>query len=275
MKSNSIKLLLVIGLLGLSSNQAVTRGYFYSNIGTTFAWSGSAQSEWSGSTQAATCSDYSTYIRNDGTACTPSNSLVTYGFATSHAVVSNIHTPILSANTFAGGAFYPWTSANAGSCAGGPFSATASTDEDGDNGYAVGSSSGCVATPAQVTLAQTFTTGGAPTSQSYSFYYKAKQAVSGSASCTLATGTASLSVKIGSTTIATPTLTLDGAWHQVSGTTTAMVSGSNTLTFTATLAGANGQKQFYSTQIKNYVCRNAGIAPQTLQIDNVVLTGTW
>lgn len=268
-------LLLILALLGLNSNQAVTRGFFFSNIGSSFSWSGSAQAAWSGSTRAATCSDYTTFIHNDGTACSPSNALVQFGFATAHAVNSNpTHTPIVANNTFASG-LTPWTSANLSACSGALFSQNNSPGEDPGNGYASSNSLGCTATAAQVTLVQAFTTGGAPTSQTYSFYYNAPIASSGDPACDQEFGSASLAVKVNSTTLTTIAITPDGAWHQVSGTMSAMVSGSNTLTFTATLSGARGETNRYNARTLSYACAVANTNPQVLQIDNVVLSGVW
>jgi hypothetical protein len=265
-------------LLGVASNQCITRGYIYSQIGTLFSWSGSSQSSWNGSNQVATVSDFTTFVQNNGACTGPSTTLITYGQATACATNSSAatHTPILANNSFAGGSFVSWSSANVGSCTGALFSSLNGGDEDGDGGFANASSLGCTTTAAQVTLVQSFSTGGAPTSQTYSFWYKGAQATSGDSSCTLQTGSASFVLKIGSTAIATvASPTLDGAWHQVTGTMSAMVSGSNTLTLTATLQGARGQYNRYNPKIQGYICTFAGTAIQQIQVDNFVLSGVW
>lgn len=269
--------LCAIALLGINSNQAVTRGYFFSNIGAGFSWSGSAQAGWSSSIQAATCSDYTTFIRNDGTACTPSTALVQFGFATAHAVNNTIHSPIVANNAFGSGVLSPWTSTNTGGCTGALFSISSSGDENGDGYAAQASSLGCTATAAVVTLAQSFTTGGLPTTQTYSLWYKAPRATSGDpANCSQVVGTATLAVQVNSTTIATTALTTDGLWHQLTGSLSALVSGANTMTLTATMNGARGSYQKYNPKLQDYVCTNvASATAQSVQVDNVVLSGIW
>lgn len=270
--------LFAVLLLGVASNQCITRGYIYSQIGTLFSWSGSSQSSWNGSNQVATVSDFTTFIQNNGACTGPSTTLITYGQATACATNSSgaTHTPILANNSFAGGSFASWSSANVGGCTGALFNSTSGPDEDGNLGYANATSFSCAATPAQVTLVQSFSTGGAPTSQTYSFWYRGTQAVSGDSACTQAFGSASVLVKIGATTIATvSSAVLDGTWHQVSGTMSAMASGANTFTLTATLAGAHGQYSRYNAKIQDYVCTQANYSPQALQVDDFVLSGVW
>lgn len=78
------------------------RGYIFSNIGTLFTWSGSAQSGWNGSSQDATVSDFTTFVKNNSACTGASNSLITYAQATACAVNSVSHSPLVTNNTFAG-----------------------------------------------------------------------------------------------------------------------------------------------------------------------------
>lgn len=266
---------LALLLLAVSSTQVLTRGYVYSNIGTLFKWSGSAQS-WSGSAQALTCGDWTSYISNDGTACTPASQTVVDSYASAHAVVTVTHTPLLTNNTFTLGGFGSWSSANTGGCNGFTFTGQNAPDEDADSGLAQATSATCSSTVATVTLVQTFTIAGTPTTQTYSFWYLAPTVTYGDpVNCTQGTGTASLALKINAVVITVPALTLDGAWHQVSGTTTALANGSNTLTFTATLAAASGQTSHYNKANGIYICNATSTVAQPISIDNVTLSAVW
>jgi hypothetical protein len=262
-------------LLAVSSDQVITRGYVFSNIGTLFAWSGSAQS-WSGSSVALTCGDWTGFIRNDGTACTPSAQTVLDSYASAHAVVSVTHTPILVNNTFAGGSFVAWSSANTGGCNGFPFSAyAANNDEDGDGGYALATSASC-STSAVITLTQAVTPSASPTSQTYSFWYRAPAAyVAGNPNCPNTAGSAALTFQVHGVTVATPTLTIDGNWHRVSGSMTALASGANPIVFTATLIAATGQTGTFNQRTQEWVCLKQFSSPQSLYLDNIVLSAVW
>jgi hypothetical protein len=270
--------LLGLLLLGIYPNQAISRGFIYANANgagsALYTWSGSAPS-WNGSIVAASISDFTTYVRNNGSCGTPSGALITYAQSTTCAVNSITHSPILTNNTFTGGSFVSWSSSNTGACGGNPFVGQNTSDEDNDNGYALASSLGCTSTAAVITLVQTFTISGTPTSQTYSFWYKAAQSSFGDpTNCTQGYGGASLALKVNSTIIATPSLTLDGAWHQISGMTTALVNGSNSLTVTATLSAASGQSSTYIPKYGIYRCVS-GSAAQPIAVDNVVLGAAY
>lgn len=274
MRSARNALLLILAITLLASDTAFTRGYVYSNIGTLFTWSGSAQS-WSESTQAVSCNDWTSYIRNDGTACT-SGTLIGKTWALAHAVVTVVHSPLLTNPTFNGGGFGSWSSANTGGCTGLLFTGQNSADQDGDAGRAQASSGTCSATPAQVTLAQTFSISGTPTSQTYSFWYMAPLTQYGDpVNCTQGTGTASLSLKVNGTTTSLGSVTTDGAWHHLSGTTSALVNGSNTVTVTATIAAALGQTSHYSRADGIYICYGSAAVAQSVNLDDFSLSAVW
>ena len=270
MNAKRLALVLAAVLLGVVTYQPLTRGYVYSQIGSLFTWSGSAQA-WSGSTQVLSCSDWNSYIKNDGTAC-PTSMTVLDSYALAHAVNQVTHAPLVANNTFSSGALSPWTSTNSGSCNGYTFTVASSPDEDGDSAFVNGSSAQCSSTPAVVNLTQTFSTSGAPTAQTYSFWYNAPTAKSGDSRCTQTAGIVALVAAINGTNLPAITVTQDGKWHQVSGTTALMGSGSNTFKVTATLTAATGF-QFLAIQ---RACSGVVMAgTQTISIDNVVLSGIY
>jgi hypothetical protein len=185
--------------------------------------------------------------------------------------------PILANNTFSAGSFTSWsdtTPSYTGSCSTSTgFAGKNATDEDGDAGYATGSSSAsisCVSGKATIGLTQSFTINGTPTSQSYSFWYYITPATYNGGSCTGDTpsSVSNLTLVINGTTVSTTAApTVNSAWHQVSGTTTALVSGSNTLTLTITLSSSK-----YATN--QSTCIGTTYQSQSANIDNVVLTAT-
>lgn len=272
--TRTVAVLCAILLLAPSSDQPITRGYVYSGIGSTFAWSGSAQG-WSGSPVVLTCGDWTTYIRNDGTACSPAALTVLYSYATAHAIVTVTHSPLLANNTFTGGNFASWTATSTGGCVGYTWSGQNASDQDGDIGYALASSGSCTS-GTTLKMAQTFTVGTSPTSQTFSFWYLAPSVSYGDGdNCTQGFGSGTLTVTVNATTVATPTITFDGAWHQVSGTMSALTTGSNTITFSASLAAASGQASHYNYQKQMYVCSATATRSQTLAIDKVVLSAVY
>lgn len=269
-----IALTVVFATLAIASDQIVTRGYIFSNIGSGFTWSGSAQS-WSGSSVTLSCGDWNTYVKNDGTAC-PASKTVLYAFASAHAVNQTTHSPILANNTFFGGGFSPWSSTNGGSCSGSLFAGQNAADQDGDNGLVYASSGTCT-TGNSVTLTQTFSISGTPTVQTFSFWYNGPSVASGDPNnCTQGTGSVGLTVTVNGTTVATPTLTLDGNWHQVTGTMSALTTGSNTLTFTAALLAAAGTYSRYNPKTQQLVCNTYTTkVAQTLSLDDIVLGAVY
>jgi hypothetical protein len=255
----------LFALVAVANNQLITRGYIYSNIGTLYTWSGSSQPSWSGSAQIATQDEFCTYIANNGCAGKVLNKALDYGTAAGWAVSGTVHSPLLANNTFTGGSFTSWTN---GAC----FAAASASDQDGDSGYARGSggaSPGCTAN-----MSQTFTVSGAPAAQSYSLWYAWAPVQYGDPyECTLGTGNASnLKIIVNGTTVATVAApTGDSVWHQVAGSMSALVNGSNTLTVQVTLVGATGRNYNAATGL----CTASSTTPQTFNVDNIVLQGTF
>lgn len=276
MTKKLVALAFAVLTLGVATYQPLTRGYIFANIGTLFSWSGSAQS-WSGSTVVATCSDWTSFIKNDGTSCSPGVKTLLDSFAIAHAVNSVTHSPLVANNTFSNGNFASWTSTNSGGCNGYVFTGQGTTDQDGDNGLASGSSASCTSTAAVVNLSQSFSTGGAPTSQTYSFWYNAPVVLSGDPNnCTQGQGSVSLVASINGTNLPAITVVNDGAWHRVNGSTALLVNGSNTFKVAATLSAASGTYGHWNSKIQAYVCTTfQTVKPQTVLIDDVVLSGIW
>src|SRR5579864_6084837 len=130
---------LAIVLMAVASNQAITRGYIYSNIGSLFTWSGTAQTSWNGSNQVANYTDFTTFVKNNGS-CVPSGLsgayVIDYGHATACALNSSVHSPILADASFQG-ACANWTLvgvSGTGLASTAPTCSNA-TDEDGDGYY--------------------------------------------------------------------------------------------------------------------------------------------
>lgn len=266
-----------IALLGVASNQCITRGFIYSNIGSLFSWSGSAQTSWNGSAQEATYSDFTTFIKNNASCGGPgSTALIDYSHATGCAVNTSAHTPILANNSFAGDVFTSWsdtTTVYGGSCATSTaYNSSATSPQDADGGDAVGSSgaTSTCATGLNVTLGiqQTFTIAGTPTSQSWSFYYK-WASVDSTGTCDISGNSANAVLKLNGTTVSTTAApTDDNAWHQVSGTTTLLVNGSNTLSLTVQLqTGVH-----YTNQTS---CLGLTYQAQPFYFDHLTLTATY
>jgi hypothetical protein len=186
--------------------------------------------------------------------------------------------PILANNTFSGGSFTSWsdtTPSYTGACTtSNGFAGVNATDEDGDTGYVTGSttaSTACSAGTATIGLTQSFTINGTPTSQSYSFWYYITPAIYNGGSCTGDTPGSYSNLKLvinGTTVSTTASPTGNSAWHQVSGTTTALVSGSNTLTLSITLSSSAWRS------IQASCTGTEDFASQSANIDNVVLTAT-
>lgn len=265
-----------IVLLGTASNQALTRGFIYTNIGTLFTWSGTAQA-WSGSAQEATYTDFTTFIKNNAACGAPgAAALIDYSHATACAVNTSVNTPILANHSFAGDVFTSWsdtTTVYGGSCATSTaYNSSAASPQDADGGDAVGSSgvTSTCATGLNVTLGlqQTFTISGTPTSQSWSFYYKWAH-VDTTGTCDIQGASANAVLKLNGTTVSTTAApTDDNAWHQVSGTTTLLVNGSNTLSLTVQLQSG----VHYTNQTS---CLTPTYQAQPFYFDNIALTATY
>lgn len=244
----------------------------------TFTWNTSLPSGWTGSAQQVNHADFTTNIKNNGSCGGASAQLMGYSQMTACAVNSTpSHSPLVSNPTFSGGSLTSWATANASACNGALFVGVNGSDEDGDSGYASATSATCVSTPAQVTLSQTFTISGTPTNQSYSFWYLTPLVQAGDApdGCTVGTGSASISVKFNATTVSTTTAVTDGLWHQLTGATTALVNGSNTITLTGTLTAASGQNATWNQQTQSFLCNRPVTSAQAVNLDNVVLTAQW
>lgn len=262
-------------LLAVSSNQVLTRGYIFSNIGTLFTWSGTAQA-WSGSLQNATEGDFCTWVKNNGCAGESALRDITSSQATSWAVNSSVHSPILANASFQS-TCGSWTFAGVsgtGLFAVAPTCAT-SGDADSDGFYSLFTTSGssCASSATcEGTTAQTVNIAGTPTSQTISFFYKGQivQATGDSTNCSPQTGTVGLTLKVNSTTITLPTLTKDNTWRSSGNLSiTALVNGSNTITFTQ--SGTATQNQNFVTSH----CAAFTYSNNTIGVDEVVLTATY
>jgi hypothetical protein len=92
---------LAILLLAVSSEQSITRGYIYSEVGTLWSWTASAPS-WSGSLQTATYTDFTTYVANDGSCGGSPLESITYGAATTCGVLysqQTVNIPVATSGT--------------------------------------------------------------------------------------------------------------------------------------------------------------------------------
>lgn len=271
-------------LLGFTNNQCLSRGDIYANANgaglNLFTWLGTAPA-WSGSTQIATYADFTANVKNNG-ACGGSSALgITYSAATACAVAgTGAAAHVLLANgSFASASFASWT-ADAAASLGCPnlFAATA-TDQDADGGGAFSSTgTSCDtngASYATAGLNQTFSIAGTPTSQTWSLWYQAALVSAGDdINCIKNAGTvANLVVKVNGTTVGTLAAPrTDGVWHNFFGTTTAMVSGSNTVDVSVQISGASGQ-HLVLIGGQQY-CRTV-TASQLFFVDNVNLQATW
>lgn len=274
--------LLSLLLLGVASNQVITRGYIYSNIGTLYTWSGAAPA-WSGSLQNATEGDFCTNVQNNGCAGESALRGITSSQAAAWAVNSTAHSPILANNTFSP-TCTSWTLAGVsgtGLFADAPTCPT-SGDQGGDGYYSLFStaiSSSCSAdgtTTCKGTTSQTVSIAGTPTSQTVSFYYKgiAHTATGDGVNCNPTTGSVTLALAVNGTSITLPTLTLDDTWRSSGNLSiTSLVNGSNTITFTTT--GKTTFNQGSHLSGGNTLCNVGTYTQNTMGIDTVVLTATY
>ncbi|MHB8704620.1 MAG: hypothetical protein ACYC8W_10895 [Candidatus Tyrphobacter sp.] len=193
-------------------------------------------------------------------------------------IAASAISPILANNTFSGGSFTSWTDTGPtyiGSCATSTaFAGVNAADEDGDTGFAQGASGAtavCVAThsPAggvTLGLSQSFSIASTPTAQTYSFWYDWVAVTYGSYCQTYGTAT-NLVFKLNGTTITTISSPAQNAWTHVSGSTTALISGSNSIEVDVTLTSATG--------FGNSSCTlGHGFAAQPFSVDDVVLSAT-
>lgn len=273
---------LLLAVLGIASNQALSRNDVYGLVGTEFTWASSAPA-WSGDHTLVTKSDFSTQVKNNGN-CAPgasSNYVMVYSDMQACAVntVPVPHSPILANNTFSGGSFASWTADTVGgTCTTGTnFAGNSGTDEDSDSGFTSATSicftSG--ATYGMFGFNQTFNIGGTPTSQSYSFWYQAPYILTGDpVNCDQNNGfVTNITLKVNGTTVRTISLpTQDTSWHQVTGTTSLLVSGSNTLDLSVQLSGAKGSTLRFIGG--HYICQTT-TASQPFYVDNFSLTATY
>ena len=266
-----------------SSNQVITRGFIYANIGSLFTWSGSAQTSWFGSSQAATYNDFETYVKNSGSCGGSAKMLISYGAATGCAVNTSTHSPIVSCASFSSGCFSPWINngvpgddqpnacvATAGNH---DFQNSSGGSQDGDGysaGAAVGTGStngGCVD---QFELYQSFSVSGTPTSQSYSFWVDWSNAQS-AGFCKTA-GSATVYAKLNGTVIVSNVSAgAASTWNQFSGSTSALVNGTNTLEIVVSLKPSYGSSS--STNCTNGIYNV--VSNDTANVDNISLTATY
>ena len=192
---------------------------------------------------------------------------------------------LLSNPSFAGAAYSPWVAdAVSGACAFAiPFAASASHDKDSDGGGSIASTStGCDnngASFAVVGESQTFSIAGAsPSAQAYSFWYETAIPTVGDAAdgCLVGSGAVGdIVVKINGTTVATVAPVADGGWHQVSGTTTALVTGSNSFDVSASISGAKGVTAVFEPRTGTYVCRNTVYGAESMSFDDFSVMASW
>lgn len=271
----------LVAATGQTSNQMLSEQDLVDNVTAgNLKWSGSAIT---GTTKMVTYSEFTTYISNNAACGGSSNELMSYSAMTACRVLATVHDPIISNPSFASGNTV-WTQAGVsgtGLYALAPV-ITNATSEDGDSWYDAFTTSTTLSTceasgtvTCEGTSAQTFSTGGTPTSQSLSFYYKGavNTATGDAVNCSPVTGSASVSMKLNSTTY-NPTLTLDGSWHQYSTTTTALVNGSNTITFTFTGTTTVNQPSTFHPSTGLYTCSTTRTS-NNINIDNIHVVGTW
>jgi len=247
-----------------------------------FTWSGSAQTcTGNACNQIVTKSLYTSWITNTGS-CSggtkgSTSYAMTYGDMVACAVNASLHTPILANNTFSAGATTSWTITGptyGAGCASGAtaFAGVNATDQDGDSGFVEGTSgTACVAGgihTATTSIAQTVSIVGTPTNQSWSLWLLAPQATAGISTCTIGTGTLTLTVTINATQVYSGTGGYPTGWTQLSGTTTALVNGSNTVTLQAVISGAVGY-------VNSPLCTTAAETSQAVSVDDVKLTATY
>lgn len=258
----------------LPGNQAIARADVYAGIGTTYSWSGTAQA-WQTDHRLVSHSDFVTFVQNNGACAGASNKILSSSEAAACATLANVHTPILANNSFAAGAITGWSSSftYAGCGSGGTANAVNAADQDSDSGFASeGSGPLCLnGNVAIVSVSQTFTIAGNPSSQRYSVWYNWTPVNAGDVGCTQVSGAVNnFQVTINGhvqTTIPAPVG--DGAWHQVSATTTDLLNGSNTFTVTASVSGARGLLP------SGDFCTIQQTFAQTLLFDNATLTASY
>ena len=246
-----------------------------------FTWSGSAQTcTGNACNQIVTKSLYTSWITNTGS-CSggtkgSTSYAMTYGDMVACAVNASLHTPILANNTFSAGATTSWTITGPTYGAGCSSGATAftginATDQDGDSGFVEGTSgTACVGgtDTATTSIAQTVSIVGTPTNQSWSLWLLAPQATAGISTCTIGRGNLTLTVMINATQVYSGTGGYPTGWTQLSGTTTALVNGSNTVTLQAIVSGAAGATNFP-------LCTIIAVSSQAVSVDDVKLVATY
>jgi hypothetical protein len=271
--------LVLVAATGQTAHQMLSMQDLVDNVAAgNFKWSGSAQT---GSTLMVTEGTFVADISNNGSCTGPANRLIAYSEAVLCRVLLSTHTPILLNNTYSGGSFSSWTSDTpiyTAPCASGATAVGGlnTTDQDGDAGFAQGGQAGSTlcnsSTPTTIGASQVFSTTGTPTSQTFSLWYNGETptSVGDPVNCVGDTTVAyALTVRMNGTveqTLSAPTL--DGTWHQWTGTMTHMVSGSNTLDISVEVGGAHG-----STTPPG--CTPKTSASETFGIDHVVLSASY
>lgn len=269
-------------LLGFTSTQCLSRGDIYANANgagsNLFTWISTVPS-WSGSTQLATVSDFTAFVKNSGACPGSAGQVITFSAATGCAVsgAGAMAHALLTNPSFASASFASWSADGVtGSCTGAnAFAATASLADDADGGSATASTIASCDTNgasfATVGLSQAFTAASTPTSQTWSLHYFGALSSAGDAlNCSQNNGVVqNLVVKINGTTVGTLAgPTLDSHWHTFNGTTTAMVTGSNTLDVTVQISGAKG------SALSSGLCRST-FTSQVFNLDAFSLQATW
>jgi hypothetical protein len=237
--------------------------------------------------QNATFNEFETYVKNNGSCGGVSNQIIDSAQAQACRVLTAVHTPILTNNTFAG-SFSAWSSSYANGATActmavpTAFNYNSGTGEDGAGYASATSGTNTPGTSANQcytthTLSQTFSISGSPTSQSYSFWYESPSVGGGgdSSNCSPAYGSATITFKINSTVVQNGSAQLGTAWHQLSGTTTALVNGSNTVTLTVVLNEGVNQSSHFNSTTQIYTCLAGSAVNATFDVDNFALAATY
>lgn len=255
--------IVLVAATGQATNQMLSEQDLVDNVNASnLKWSGSAIG---GSTKMVTYSEFTTYIQNNGSCGGSSNELMPYSAMTACRILTQTYSPILANASFQSSCA-SWTLSS--------ITCVSNSSQDTGDTYEVVYNT--TTSQAVGTAAQNFTTSGTPTSQTLSFYYRGTVAAANGdhVNCSPAAGSVGVSVKVNNTTF-TPTLTLDGAWHQYSTTMSAMVSGSNTFTVTLSGVSTENQTSTYNSQLQEYQCNAPTWTTNNIHFDNAVLTGTW
>jgi hypothetical protein len=270
----------LIASTGQTSNQALSHQDVIDNVAAgNLIWISGQPGGWSGSNQLTTRAEFVANVKNSGSCPGSSAQILAYGDMVSCRVLTSVHTPILANYTFAAGSFSSWSASGSGCTTGTTaLHGVNATGQDG-TGYAAGDSgTTCndnTGTFATLKASQTFTIVGTPTTQSFSFWYLANLTTQGDARCGVdSSSVQAIRLTVNGTTVLTDSApTVNSTWIHETGTTSGLVSGSNTVTIEAdVLAGARGM---------NYVtgpddCEIVDpIATQDFAVDNVELTATY